>query len=361
MRGYLGEARKRAGKREAAVVLVLSLFTLFVIFGTWHVNKIKATAVVGQYHKEETQKKSYSPKTSASHTSQQKTASENKRLKKVKTSSSIAEVEKKTTRQPPSQPSASEQSPKVKNKIAAKHQPAVKSVQKSPKDKNKEPTKAISHPAIHKSIPPQKEGAAEPKTVYLTFDDGPSNVSGGLMDVLSSYNAKATFFMLEPNILRFPETVKRMDQEGHALGLHGVTHDPKKIYRTKETVVQEMDQDNAALQKVTGKKTVLIRTPYGSAPYMKPPYQKAVKDHGYQLWDWTVDSMDWSFRSPKYVENSINQLKKIAHRNEPIVILMHERKETLESLPKLLEYLQKNGYQFKRIEPDMQPVTFHCK
>ncbi|MCQ6268064.1 polysaccharide deacetylase family protein [Fictibacillus sp. WQ 8-8] len=361
MRGSLGEARKRAGKREAAVVLVLSLFTLFVIFGTWHVNKIKATAVVGQYHKEETQKKSFSPKTSASHTSQQKTASENKSLKKVKTSSSIAEVEKKSTRQPPSQPSASEQSPKEKYKVAAKHQPADKSVQISPRNENKEPTKAISHPAIHKSIPPQKEGAAEPKTVYLTFDDGPSNVSGGLMDVLSSYNAKATFFMLEPNILRFPEAVKRMDQEGHALGLHGVTHDPKKIYRTKETVVQEMDQDNAALQKVTGKKTVLIRTPYGSAPYMKSPYQKAVKDHGYQLWDWTIDSMDWSFRSPKYVENSINQLKKIAHRKEPIVILMHERKETLESLPKLLEYLQKNGYQFKRIEPDMQPVTFHCK
>ncbi|MGG1574253.1 polysaccharide deacetylase family protein [Fictibacillus sp. NRS-1165] len=362
MRESIGEARQKAGKREAAVLLVLSLVTLFVIFGTWHVNKIKANEAMGKQHKEEIKKKPYSQKTPASHSSHPKTANETKKPKEKTATAANAGAEIQIAKKTTAHISTATQSQKETNNIQEKNETSVKKL-KTPKKikiENKKTKKAAIAPAVHKSETKQKQiDPSERKTVYLTFDDGPSHVSGGILDILNQFQAKATFFMLEPNILRFPEAVKRMDQEGQALGLHGVSHDPKKIYRTKETVVQEMDQDNLALQKITGKKSVLIRTPYGSAPYMKPAYQDAVREHGYQLWDWTIDSKDWSFRSPQYVEYSIVQIKNMEHRKEPVVILLHERKETLESLPKLLEYLMKNRYQFKRIEPAMKPVTFH--
>jgi peptidoglycan/xylan/chitin deacetylase (PgdA/CDA1 family) len=53
-----------------------------------------------------------------------------------------------------------------------------------------------------------------------------------------------------------------------------------------------MDQTRSTLKSITGLDSLLIRTPYGSAPYMTPEYKKAVADHGYLLWDWNVDSRD---------------------------------------------------------------------
>ncbi|RXZ02294.1 polysaccharide deacetylase family protein [Fictibacillus sp. S7] len=318
MKGYIGEARKNAGKREAAVLLVLAVIGLVFIFGSWHANKIKATTSEEKHYTEKIHKEKYVPKLKGA-------SKETLQLGKKEKQNSKEKI--------------------VTSKV---------SIKKAQEKQKKTKEKAVGAAAVHKKQAWQNQA----KTVYLTFDDGPSRVSDGIMDVLKKYQVKATFFMLEPNMLKFQDQVKRMDREGHSQGLHGVSHDAKKIYRSKETVVQEMDQANRALQKITGKRTVLIRTPYGSAPYMKPDYQKAVKDKGYELWDWTIDSMDWSYRSPQYVTNSIRQIKKMEHQTEPIVILMHERKETLESLPQLLDYLKKNGYTMKRIERTMKPVTF---
>ncbi|PNB52498.1 polysaccharide deacetylase, partial [Pseudomonas sp. GW456-E7] len=62
------------------------------------------------------------------------------------------------------------------------------------------------------------------KTVYLTFDDGPSAYTTRLLDVLKRADVKATFFMLSPRMNEFKQAVKRAEKEGHTLGLHGVTH-----------------------------------------------------------------------------------------------------------------------------------------
>ncbi|MDN4526763.1 polysaccharide deacetylase family protein [Fictibacillus fluitans] len=321
MKGYIGEARKHAGKREAAILLVLAVIGLVFIFGTWHANKTKATTSEEKHYTEKIKNEKYEPKVKGARASKE----------------------------------AHQQGKKAQQKEHEKKVSSNNSTGKAPEKEKNAKEKAVGATAVHTKPATAKY---QPKTVFLTFDDGPSRTSDGIMDVLNKYQVKATFFMLEPNMLRFQDQVKRMDREGHSLGLHGVSHDAKKIYRSKETVVQEMDQANRALQKITGKRTALIRTPYGSAPYMKPEYQRAVKEKGYELWDWTIDSMDWSYRSPQYVANSISQLKKMGSRSEPIVILMHERQETLESLPRLLDYLKSNGYTMKRIEKTMKPVTF---
>jgi len=195
------------------------------------------------------------------------------------------------------------------------------------------------------------------QVVYLTFDDGPHRVSTEILALLEQYGAKATFFMLDGNIHMYPEAVKQMAEAGHALGLHGVTHDKDKIYQSPQTVIDEMTQTQKSIKDITGIETTLIRTPYGSSPYMKDNYKKAVKDHGYQLWDWTIDSKDWFYRDERYIDSVIEQIAGFDRKTEPLVILLHERKETLEHLSTLLDYLVSNNYQFKSLDTSLTPVV----
>nr|WP_246861016.1 polysaccharide deacetylase family protein [Bacillus sp. REN3] len=197
--------------------------------------------------------------------------------------------------------------------------------------------------------------AVEEKTVYLTFDDGPHRVSEQILALLDEHGAKATFFMLDGNIRNFPGTVKKMAEKGHSLGAHGVSHDKDKIYQTPQTVVAEMNQTLTTIKQITGLDSSLIRTPYGSAPYMTAPYRKAVMEKGYKMWDWNIDSKDWFFRDKRLVANTIGQIA--AHsKKEPVVILLHEREETLAQLPELLTYLEKEKYRFEALDETMAPV-----
>ncbi len=194
------------------------------------------------------------------------------------------------------------------------------------------------------------------RTVYLTFDDGPHKVSDQILTMLDEYDAKATFFMLDGNMKSFPEAVKRMAENGHSLGAHGVTHDKKRIYHSPQTVVAEMNQTLNTIKEITGINSSLIRTPYGSAPHMTEPYKKAVDESGYLMWDWNIDSKDWYYRDKRLVDYTIAQIVEQSIKQEPLVILLHEREETLAQLPELLKYLKEQNYSFKALEAKMTPI-----
>lgn len=221
----------------------------------------------------------------------------------------------------------------------------TKQPQQSQSSKQDKPTKQQDSESLEENI--AQEPVSETinaKTIYLTFDDGPSPYTSNILELLSSYNMKATFFMLEPNMRMYPDKLIQIIDEGHAPALHGVTHNVSKIYRSEITVVEEMSTAQQTLIDLTGSVTQLIRTPYGSAPYMKPSYKEAVKKAGYQLWDWTIDSEDWKYQNSEYVSRVIAQLENYKYPESPIVILLHDRKTTAEHLPSLLEYLKANGY-----------------
>lgn len=196
------------------------------------------------------------------------------------------------------------------------------------------------------------------KTVYLSFDDGPTAFTSTILEALDSYGMKATFFMLEPNMRKYPDQLTKTIEGGHVPALHGVTHDVSKIYRSEQTVVDEMNTAQQTLIQLTGSVTHLIRTPYGSAPYMKPSYKEAVKTAGYQLWDWNVDSEDWKYRNGEYVSNVISQMERHSSSEQPIVILLHDRKSTAEHLTKLLEYITSHGYQTEVLNEQLTAIHF---
>nr|WP_249365709.1 polysaccharide deacetylase family protein [Cytobacillus citreus] len=233
-------------------------------------------------------------------------------------------------------------------------------VNKEPKDKTagvsiiNKPESSNQGNKQQQSIKQQNES----KKVYLTFDDGPSAYTNNILETLSSYGMKATFFMLEPNMRTYPDEVQNIINNGHIPALHGVTHDASKIYRSEKTVVDEMTEAQSTLMNLTGEVTHLIRTPYGSAPYMKPSYKQAVETAGFQLWDWTVDSEDWKYKNGEYVSRVIYQIENYQYHDKPIIILLHDRKTTAEHLPTLLEYLKSKGYEAEILNEQMTAINF---
>ncbi|MEW9502334.1 polysaccharide deacetylase family protein [Jeotgalibacillus marinus] len=193
------------------------------------------------------------------------------------------------------------------------------------------------------------------KVAYLTFDDGPDNISGELLDLLNEYDAKATFFMIEPRMKDHPNEVQRMVDDGHGVGLHGVTHDQTEFYKSSQSILNEINKGNQTLKEITGIDTVLIRTPYGSFPCMTEEYRETVKNNGFKMWDWHVDSEDWKFKGSDYVPYTINQIEEW---NQDVVILLHEQSTTVQYLRKLLDYLTENNFDLEKLDGTMQPFQF---
>ncbi|MGY0692503.1 polysaccharide deacetylase family protein [Virgibacillus sp. FSP13] len=198
------------------------------------------------------------------------------------------------------------------------------------------------------------------KAIYLTFDDGPTTHTSQLLDVLEHYNAQATFFMIGPRIENNPEVVKRMAELGLGLGLHGISHSVEQIYSSQTAPLKEMTEDQRIVEEVTGNHTQLVRLPYGSVPYLTEDMRYLLYQNGFHIWDWNVDSRDWELGDGRFVNKTIQEIEKVEQLGETPVVLMHDQPETIRHLPKLLSYLQKKGYQTKKITKDVPALTFTC-
>lgn len=198
---------------------------------------------------------------------------------------------------------------------------------------------------------------APKKIVYLTFDDGPNQHTDAIIKLLNKYNQKATFFMLYNGIVKQPETVKLIEKSGHGLGLHGVTHRKSLFYKADDSPLKEMNTANKALEKVLKQRTALIRTPYGSKPYLSSAQYKLLSQSGYMLWDWNVDSGDSakSYVAPKVIETRV--ITGLKAKNTPVVLL-HDKACTLDSLESILKWMKANGYVSKALTDEMTPLNW---
>lgn len=198
--------------------------------------------------------------------------------------------------------------------------------------------------------------AGKEKTVYITFDDGPTHNTPQILDTLAKYNAKATFFVLENRITENPDYMKRIMAEGHAIGLHGISHDVNVIYSSPSEPLYEMNRANETLYNTLGFKTKLIRTPYGSYPYMTHEQYLILSAAAYNLWDWTVDPRD-SVGTPS-ATTVLSNIKRDLKGNDFPIVLLHDRKSTAKNLDAILSFFASRGYIFKTIDENMDPVNF---
>ncbi|NLW21886.1 MAG: polysaccharide deacetylase [Tissierellia bacterium] len=189
------------------------------------------------------------------------------------------------------------------------------------------------------------------RIAYLTFDDGPSpNVTPQILDNLKEYDIKATFFVLGKMAARYPDLVKRIHEEGHAIGNHTYSHNYNYIYRKTANFLNELEVTERILKDILGEEfeTKIIRFPGGSFGKERAPFRKAVVDKGYVYYDWNSLNGDAEGHNLS-TDYLVKRFKETFKWQRRLIVLMHDtdaKQSTVDALRDIIEYLQKNDYVF---------------
>ena len=206
---------------------------------------------------------------------------------------------------------------------------------------------------------PQREVfslSEEEKVCYLTFDDGPSENTIKILDILKQYDAKATFFLIGNSICEENRSIiERIIQEGHAIGLHAYNHVYEKFYATENSYLEDYETLYKVLKEDYGIETALFRFPGGSAcKYLYgngKDYVKKMQEKGFACFDWNVTGED-SVGNPTIDSIQKNVFDRVFCYNTPIVLL-HDSciaDATVEALPGILQKVKEQGYEFDTLE-----------
>lgn len=191
---------------------------------------------------------------------------------------------------------------------------------------------------------------------YLTFDDGPSDNTLKILDILDRYNAKATFFVVGTAKTQYlPQIANR----GHAIGLHSTSHKYDIIYKDINSYLEDIKGISDIVYKRTGIRSNIIRFPGGGSNVISKNYcegimtdlTKRMPDLGYAYFDWNVVSGDADAVSVPAATIANNVLSR-AKGKKSICVLMHDtsaKGTTVEALPAILEGLRKMGYRFEAL------------
>jgi len=206
------------------------------------------------------------------------------------------------------------------------------------------------------AVPQQPVSTTKKAAVYLTFDDGPNQFTLVNLATLEKYKVPATFFFVGNQMKQNEAIVKTISESGHYVGSHSMTHNKAYVYGSTESFIAEMAGGAELVEQLTGKTAKLVRVPYGSKPLVTPSMQKSLVDRGFKMWDWDVDSNDWRYtdkQADQIVKNVQAGVMKAANSGDKdIIVLLHDRSQTTIALPKIIEWLQKEGYSFKSYEPN---------
>ena len=199
------------------------------------------------------------------------------------------------------------------------------------------------------------------KTVYLMFDDGPSKNTPEVLDILKEKGVHATFFTIGN---KTPELMKRVVDEGHAIGNHTYSHEDAK-YKDLTAFMADVKKQEDLIFKATGVHPVIFRFPHGSNNNLAGKtasgenrmvdIRAAVEQAGYAYFDWNASSADYLLEG-KTKEGILTSIKKYSKSKKGYdIVLMHDgsgHKATVEALPELIEYYKSLGYQFETLNHD---------
>lgn len=189
-------------------------------------------------------------------------------------------------------------------------------------------------------------GGTTQKTVALTFDDSPDeNNTDKVLDVLSRYNVKASFFMIASPMNDANATiVTRASNEGHLVLGHCFTH-PRLTNLTPEAITQQLNTTSERIEALTGKYPILYRPPYGS---INQSVVDTVNTNGFSTVLWSLDSLDWAIKDSNAIVDNV-----ITHIRDGDIILMHSSQAnaaTVQALPEIIEKLHTLGYTFLKVD-----------
>jgi peptidoglycan/xylan/chitin deacetylase (PgdA/CDA1 family) len=196
-----------------------------------------------------------------------------------------------------------------------------------------------------------------PRTIALTYDDGPNIYTQDILDILDSYDAKATFFVSGVNSgkgqiddfsLPWGSLIQRMHHDGHQIASHSWSHqDFSKI-----PMPQRLDQvvkNEAALRNILG----------GFPSYIRPPYSSCTAESGclddlgklgYHIIYFDVDTDDYNNDHPERIQRSKDIFDRAlsSHRSDglPLLVIAHDvHEQTVHNLTHhILQEIDDAGY-----------------
>jgi len=188
------------------------------------------------------------------------------------------------------------------------------------------------------------------KTVYLTFDDGPSDrVTPKILDVLKEEKVKATFFIIGNQARTRKYILKREFDEGHTIGVHSCSHIYKDIYSSTKSLIKDIDDCNEIIKSVTGEYSDIYRFPGGSFG-LADKFISAVTGHGLRYIDWNASTRDAEIYNAT-PEQLVKAAASTASNTENIVLLAHDsttKSATAEALKDIIKYFKNKGYSFSK-------------
>ena len=204
---------------------------------------------------------------------------------------------------------------------------------------------------------PQLTPYKESKVVYLTFDDGPDcKNTPAILDILQKEQVKATFFVTGQHTELYPDMLRRIYEEGHAIGNHSYDHNYKRLYPSPAGYLQEMEQTDEIIHAILGVRPLITRAPGGTTGHFTRAYAPALRENGYTEYGWNVSSADAAPNHPvaqDFIDNIASQIENPAVASHP-TILMHcseGHEETVKALPAIIKILKEHGYTFGVISP----------
>ena len=193
------------------------------------------------------------------------------------------------------------------------------------------------------------------KKIYLTFDDGPTpEITNWALDILKTYQAKATFFCIGENIAKNPTLFQEILNQGHAVGNH--THKHLNGWHTADSdYLNNVEQCNKVIEKNKNQAPIfskLFRPPYGK---LTSKQVKLLKEQGYKIIMWDILSADFdtTITPKKCAENVLKNIQPGS------IIIFHDSlkasKNLKVALPETLEYLKMKGYKMEAIKYIPEP------
>jgi peptidoglycan/xylan/chitin deacetylase (PgdA/CDA1 family) len=152
-------------------------------------------------------------------------------------------------------------------------------------------TYATWHPSSQFFVPVVNRLSTDEPVVALTFDDGPDPVfTPQILDLLGAHRARATFFVLGDRAHRYPELIRRIHREGHAIGTHTSSHSLRFHFGSPAYIQREIEDAVATVGEILATRPTLFRPPQGlRTPFFASAWRRT---HGLTCVTWSVRGLD---------------------------------------------------------------------
>jgi peptidoglycan/xylan/chitin deacetylase (PgdA/CDA1 family) len=215
---------------------------------------------------------------------------------------------------------------------------------------------AVRGPSSSLLAPSVSRGTDTRRAIALTFDDGPSESTEAILEVLENQSIKATFFQCGLNVVRLPEVARAAASQGHQIGNHTHSHRPL-YFKSRPTIEAEFRDAQEAISSIVGTTPEIMRPPFGIRWFGFRAVQRELGLLGVM---WTVIGLDWKLDSAgiaaRLLRGASNGAIFCLHDGRELQV-RPDLSQTLRALRETIPALQDRGFHFETVSQILCPTN----